>query len=126
MDDHTTKIEPDLKRVVAYFYRLPSGRMPVHEWLRNMDKVDRHAIGWELKRMEYGWPMGMPICRPLGDGLFELRCSISQHRTVRVLFSVDRMQRMVLLHGFIKKTQKTPLQDMRLARQRKLAHEKEM
>ncbi len=76
--------------------------------------------------MEFGWPVGMPVCRPLGKGLYEVRSNLEQNRIARVLFYIDRASRMVLLHGFIKKTQQTPEKDLELARRNKARHEKEM
>lgn len=58
--------------------------------------------------MEFGWPIGMPVRRPLGDGLYEVRSNLSGDKIARVLFYIDIRGRMVLLHGFIKTMQKTP------------------
>jgi phage-related protein len=106
-----------LKRLPARFYRSESGREPVREWLKSLDLADRKAIGEDIKDVEFSWPIGMPLVRPLGDALWEVRCGLPHGRIARVLFCVAGEQ-MVLLHGFIKKTQKTPKQDMDLARQR--------
>jgi phage-related protein len=76
---------------------------------------DRKQIGVDIKAVEFGWPIGMPVCRPLGDRLYEVRSSLTQNRIARVLFYVDVKGRMVLLHGFLKKTQKTPQADLELA-----------
>ncbi len=75
-------------------------------------------VGTNLSRLQWGWPVGRPLAAPLGDGLFELRSALPSGRAARVLFcfSVDRI---VALHGFIKKTQKTSKQDLVLARSRK-------
>ena len=67
--------------------------------------------------LEFGWPLGMPYCRNLGNGLWEVRSDLTDGKIGRVIFCVAR-ERMVLLHGFVKKTQKTPAQDLRLALQR--------
>lgn len=72
----------------------------------------------DLKDLEYGWPVGMPLCRPLGHGLWEVRNSISQGRIARVILCVEGGE-MVILHGFIKKTRKTPPRDIDLALKRK-------
>ena len=106
-----------VKRLPAVFYRLPSGREPVREWLKGLNDADRKIIGEDIKDVELDWPVGMPVCRPLGDGLWEVRSDITQGRISRVLFCIHH-GRMVLLHGFIKKTQKTPLHELELARQR--------
>ena len=68
----------------------------------------------------------MPVCRPLGDGLYEVRSSLTQNRIARVMFYIDARGRMVLLHGFIKKSQKTPPAEMELARKNKALHESEL
>jgi phage-related protein len=89
----------------------------VRDWLRSLDDEDRHVLGQDLMRVQYRWPVGMPLCRSLGDGLWEVRSSLSGNRIARVLFSLQQ-GRIVALHGFIKKTQKTPAQDLALARRR--------
>ena len=74
--------------------------------------------------MEFGWPIGMPVCRPLGEGIYEVRTGLTQRRIARVLFYVDKQARMVLLHGFIKKTRKTPREDLALAKSNKAKHQR--
>jgi phage-related protein len=78
---------------------------------------DRREIGQDIATVEYGWPVGMPVCRPLGQGLWEVRSNLPDKRIVRVIFCVAQGQ-MVLLHGFIKKTQKIPGEALVLARKR--------
>jgi len=107
-----------VKRLPAAFYRLPSGREPVREWLKSLDPADRKIIGEDIKDVEFSWPIGMPLVRPLGGGLWEVRSEITQGRIARVVFCIAG-QHMVLLHGFVKKTQKTPDADLDLARRRK-------
>ena len=85
---------------------------------------DRNRIGEDIKTVEFGWPIGMPVCRPISDGILELRSHLARNRIARVLFYLDTKGRMVLLHGFIKKRQKTPLDDLELARKNKGKHEK--
>jgi phage-related protein len=102
------------------------GREPVRDWLKSLSPIDRKQIGVDIKAVEFGWPIGMPVCRPLGDGLYEVRSSLSQNRIARVLFYVEVKGKMVLLHGFIKKTQKTPPSDLELARKNKALHENEL
>lgn len=106
-----------MKRVKAVFYESGSGNMPVREWLLGLDREDRRIIGEDIATVEFGYPIGMPVCRNLGNGLYEVRSSISDGRIARVIFVVKRGY-MVLLHGFIKKTQKTPKQDIDLASKR--------
>ncbi len=107
----------DPKKLQAAFYRTTDGVEPVRDWLLGLDPADRKAIGTDIALVEYGWPIGMPTCRPLGSGLWEVRSDISGARISRVLFCIAE-GRLVLLHGFIKKTQKTPGHDMALARSR--------
>ena len=83
-----------------------------------MDAADRKIVGQDIATAEFGWPVGMPVCRSLGDGLHEIRSDLASHRIARVIFCVEK-QHMVLLHGFIKKTPKTPQQDLVLAPKRK-------
>jgi len=106
-----------VKRLPAAFYELPSGRAPVREFLKKLDKVDRTIIGEDIKDVEFSWPIGMPLCRALGKGLWEVRSELTQGRIARVLFCVHESH-MVLLHAFIKKTQKTPDADLNLAMKR--------
>jgi phage-related protein len=89
-----------------------------------MDPKDRRLVGEDIKTVEFGWPVGMPICRPMKDGLYEVRTRLSGSRMVRVFFYIDRKQRMVLLHGILKKTRTTPDADLDLARQNMRKHEK--
>jgi len=106
-----------MKRLPAAFYALSSGREPVRDWLRSLNREDRKIVGEDIKDVEFSWPIGMPLCRPFGDGLWEVRSALTQGRIARVLFCV-RDSQMVLLHAFIKKTQKTPDADRRLALKR--------
>jgi len=113
------------KHVPAIFFRTEAGGEPVRDWLRGLpSSEDRKRIGEDIKTVEFGWPIGMPVCRPLGDGVYEVRTSLVQNRISRVLFYIDKKGRMVLLHGFIKKTQKTPDEDLELARSNKSKHQR--
>ena len=107
----------ELKKLPAAFYQSPSGREPVRDWLLNLDERSRRIVGRDIATAEYGWPLGMPLCRNLGGGLQELRSTITDQRVARVILVVHT-GRMVLLHGFVKKTRKTPKPDLELARQR--------
>jgi phage-related protein len=105
------------KIIKARFYKTDEiGTEPVREWLLGLTPDERRAIGHDMRLVELGWPIGMPLCRALGEGLFEVRSSL-RNRIARILFCVADGE-MWLLHGFIKTTQKTPPQDARLARQR--------
>lgn len=112
------------KRVPAIFYRTDAGGEPVRDWLKALSPDDRKRIGEDIKTVEFGWPIGMPVCKPLGEGVFEVRSSLSQNGIARVLFYTDKKNRVVLLHGFIKKTQKTPEADLALAKSNKAKHQK--
>ena len=113
------------KRVPAIFFRTAAGGEPVREWLKGLPSPeDRKRVGEDIKTVEFGWPIGMPACRPLGDGIYEVRTNLVQNRIARVLFYIDKKGRMVLLHGFIKKTQKTPDEDLDLAKGNKKKHQR--
>ena len=99
------------------FYRSSFGNEPVREWLKGLIQSERQAIGKDLLRAQWRWPVSMPLCRPLGGGLWEIRTNLSTNRTARVLLCLYR-QRLVALHGFIKKTRATPQQELALARNR--------
>lgn len=107
-----------LKKVPAAFYQSPNGSEPVRDWLRSLPAPDRRAIGEDIATVEYGWPVGMPLCRSLGGGLWEVRSSLPSGNIARIVFCTGK-GKLVLLHGFIKKTQKTPLEDLALAKKRK-------
>lgn len=102
------------KKIKAYFYRSTSGREPVREWLMALDTEDRKIIGKDIQKIEFGWPIGMPYSRPMGRSLHEVRSHLSSSRIARVLFGIEG-DRMILLHAFVKKTQKTPVHDLDLA-----------
>ena len=104
-------------KIPTIFYKTPAGAQVVKDWLRTLDWADRNAIGQDLMRVQYRWPVGMPLCRPLGQGLWEVRTSLPSRRIARIIFSVQD-GRIVVLHGFVKKSQKMPTEDIRLARRR--------
>ena len=108
----------NLKKLPASFYATSNGNEPVREWLLDLDGEDRRTIGHDIATAEFGWPVGMPLCKSLGKGLWEIRSNISHGRIARVIFAVLE-ERMVLLHSFVKKTQKTPKPDLDLAEKRK-------
>ena len=112
--------EQGLKKLPAIFYRNSNGTEPVRDWLKGLSDADRSIIGHDIGTVEFGWPVGMPVCRSLTSrrGLWEVRSRITGNRIARVLFCIHG-ERMVLLHGFIKKTEKTPDDDMDLAMKRK-------
>ena len=106
------------RKIPVVFYRTPGGNEVVRDWLRDLDEDDRYAIGQDLMRVQYRWPIGMPLCRALGDGLWEVRSELPGNRIARVLFSVQQ-GRILILHGFIKKTRKIADEDLVLARKRR-------
>jgi phage-related protein len=110
--------EPTRKIIPAIFYRTGAGAEPVREWLMDLGPEDRRIIGTDIRTVEFGWPIGMPVCRPLGNGLFEVRSTITGKRIARVLFCIYEGH-MVLLHGFVKKTRKTPETELAIAMRRK-------
>jgi phage-related protein len=99
-----------------FFYRTVSGREPVREWLRQIDPVDRKRIGEDLYTLQLGWPAGMPLARKLEPNLWEFRCRIS-NGIVRIMFTEEK-DALILLHGFIKKSQKLPANELALAKER--------
>lgn len=105
------------KPVSAHFWQTETGNEPVREWLKELSKEDRRTIGDDLRRLQFGWPIGMPLCKPLGKNLSELRSSLSSNRIARVLLTCFDGE-LILLHGFIKKARKTPQGDLDLARKR--------
>jgi phage-related protein len=99
------------------FYRSSSGKEPVREWLKALDAADRLAVGQDLMRAQWRWPVGMPLCRPMGQGLWEVRTELPSNRIARMLICLDDGS-LVALHAFMKKTQKTPDAELALARKR--------
>jgi phage-related protein len=106
------------RKIPVVFYRTRGGAEVVRDWLRSLDEKDRNALGQDLMRVQFRWPIGMPLCRAMGEGLWEVRTSLPSSRIARTLFSVHG-EYIVVLHGFIKKSQKTPADDLALARKRK-------
>ena len=99
------------------FYRTAGGREAVRKWLKGLDKNERQAIGKDLMRAQWRWPVGMPLCRPLGNSLWEIRTDLPTSRTARVPLCFYRAH-LVALHGFIKKTRAAPEADLATARKR--------
>jgi phage-related protein len=99
------------------FFMTAEGKEPVREWLKALPDQERKAMGDDIRTLQFGWPIGMPLVRKLSDGLWEVRVDLPT-RIARVLFTVVDGEA-VLLHGFIKKSQKTPQQDLEVASKRK-------
>lgn len=98
------------------FYAAAQGREPVRDWLKALPADARKAIGEDIKTVQFGWPLGMPLARKMAAGLWEVRSTIPEG-IARVLFTTEASE-MVLLHGFVKKSNKTPKADLSLALQR--------
>jgi phage-related protein len=105
------------EKIPLIFFRTGKGTEPVREWLKELPEAERQAVGKDLLRAQWRWPVGMPLCRPMGAGLSEIRTDLPTKRTARVLLCVYR-EHLVALHGFIKKTRATPDEDLALARKR--------
>ncbi len=116
---YTDVVRAPEKIIIARFYRLISGREPVREWLGKLPAEDRRLIGRDLMKAEFSWPCGPPLCISLTGypGLHEVRSNLTGRRIARVFFIVSR-RNMVLLHAFIKKTQATPVKELKLAERR--------
>lgn len=109
--------QTQLTEIPIVFYRTTGGAEPVREWLRSLPEENRRTVGLDLATVQVGWPVGMPLCRPLGGGLWEVRSTLPSRQIARVLFFFHD-GRLGVVHGFIKKTQKTPPSDIALARKR--------
>ena len=103
-------------RLQVVFYKSNSGKEPVRDWLKKLEKEDRKVIGENIKTVQFGWPLGMPLVRKIETSLWEVRIQLN-NRIARILFTAHEGI-MILLHGFIKKSQKTPANDLKVAKQR--------
>lgn len=107
------------KRLPARFFQSNTGNQPVRDWLLSLSEQDRKAVGDDIRTAEFGWPIGMPLCRSLKGhkGLWEIRTNLSGGRIARVFFCAYEGE-MILLHGFMKKSQKTPEKELEAAARR--------
>jgi phage-related protein len=105
-------------RIPLVFFRTSVGHEPVRERLKELPEDDRRRVGQDLERVQHRWPVGMPLARPLGKGLWGVRSNLSGHRIARVIFCFHE-EELVALNGFIKKSQKTPQGELDLAADRK-------
>ena len=103
------------------FFKTEADNEPVRDWLKSLPREERHAIGEDLLTVQHAWPVGKPLVDHLGGGIWELRSRLPK-RIARTLFMLGRGE-IVVLHGFIKKTQKPPVQELELARRRKRIYE---
>lgn len=109
--------EQQASEIPVKFYRTSTGRETVLLWLRSLDKEDRRAIGLDLMRVQVGWPLGMPLVRSLHEGLWEVRSVLPSQKIARLILCFHA-ETLIVLHGFIKKTQKTPADDLAMAKRR--------
>jgi phage-related protein len=98
------------------FFKTESGREPVRDWIKALPRENRRIIGEDIKTVQFGWPLGMPLVRKLDRDLWEVRIRLP-NGIARIMFTTNE-GRMILLHGFIKKSQKTPADDLSLAKTR--------
>jgi len=105
------------RKIAVHFFATDTGEEPVRTWLKRLSRENRKVIGKDIQKVEFGWPIGLPVCQSLGDGLWEVRSDLPGGRTARVVFAFVE-GKAVLLHGFIKKTQKTPAREKELALER--------
>ena len=111
--------------LVVSFFLTESGKEPVLDWLRSIGKGERKVIGEDIKLVQFRWPLGMPLVRKIEANLWEVRSKFNNGNISRVFFTVKGSQ-MILLHGFIKKSQKTPQKEIDLARTRMSQWHKEV
>ncbi len=110
------KQKPD--PIPLVFYATSAGNEPVRDWLLSLDDEKCRLIGQDVMKVQFGWPVGMPLCRPMGGGLWEVRTDLPDGTIARVFFCFYQGM-LYALHGLIKKTNKTPKGDLELALKRK-------
>jgi phage-related protein len=106
-----------LQPIPLAFWRSASGREPVREWLSELSRNDRRTIGRDIAKVQFGWPVGLPLCRSLGGGLWEMRSSLPSKREARIFFGFHEGT-LIALHAIIKKARKAPAEDLGLAKHR--------
>jgi phage-related protein len=107
-----------MKKIKVVFFKTELGNELVKEWLKSLSKIDMKIIGEDIKTAELGWPLGMPLIKKIDKNLWEVRSHLSNKEIARVFFTVLNGF-MVLLHGFKKKTQKTPLNELDISKNRR-------
>ena len=105
-----------VRPIHVVFFRLDSGREPVRDWLKKLNRESRKTIGEDIKTLQFRWPVGMPLTRKMADDLWELRSHLVSG-VARTFFTVYD-EKIVLLHGFVKKSRKTPAKELAVARRR--------
>lgn len=106
-----------LEPIPLVFWRSPASGEPVRDWLNELPREDMRTIGRDVAKVQFGWPVGLPLCRPLSGGLWEVRSSLPSRREARVFFGFHEGL-LIALHAIIKKAQRTPAEDLTLARNR--------
>ena len=106
----------NIPRLQVRFYKTNTGNEPVREWLLSLSDEEKKTIGEDIKTVQFGWPIGMPVCRKVDKDLWEVRSSL-HNKIARVIFTVEGPT-IVLIHGLIKKTQKLPQKDLEIAKRR--------
>lgn len=106
-----------LEPIPLAFWKSAAGREPVRAWLIELPQDDKRTIGRDMAKVQFGWPVGLPLCRPLSGGLWEVRSSLPSKREARVFFGFHDGV-LIALHSIIKKTQRTPAEDLALAKDR--------
>ncbi len=99
------------------FYKTEAGKEPVRIWLKSLNKKEKKIIGEDIKTVQFGWPLGMPLIKKIEPDIWEIR-SVLKNKIARILITVHKNEIIILLHGFIKKDQKLPIKDKNLAKQR--------
>ena len=114
-----------MKRLPAKFFRSANGVEPVKDWLKTLNREDCRIIGSDIKDVEFSFPIGLPLCRSLSGykDLWEVRSTITEGKIARVIFYISNGE-MILLHGFVKKSQKTPKKEIDLAVKPQKEHQK--
>jgi phage-related protein len=104
-----------LRPIPLVFWRSASGREPAREWLSTLPREDRRTIGRDIAKVQFGWPVGLPLCRPLSAGLWEIRSSLPSKREARVFFGFHE-EALIAVHAVVKKARKASPEDIALAR----------
>lgn len=99
------------------FFKTPGGAEPVRDWLKDFSQADKKTIGADIRTVQFGWPLGMPLIRKMDTDLWEIRINVSIG-IARIFLTIDGSNNILLLHGFVKKSNKTPKQDLDLAKER--------
>ena len=105
-----------LQPLIVSFFKTASGAESVRDWLRSFSATDRQTMGADIRTVQIGWPLGMPLVRKMDADLWEIRISLVSG-IARIFFTVSG-NTMLLLHGFIKKSQATPKSELELAKNR--------